>query len=493
MALGLFTLIVKLSELLELKIDEATLLLIQVLAIVLAIPYRIFLHPTRVDATTRHIVAIGLGFYFSYYLHSWNVVILLIQALSCYVLIVSLNTARMPKVVFTVALGILIVANFREFLRGSSGSNEILSLMIFTEKITSLGWSIHDGLATDRTKLSDLQNQKAVRRIPTIVEYISYLFHFQGLATGPFCFYKDYIDFIEGKHLVPYKIIKDGKEVVIHKEPPVTAVVLQKIVTSIMIVAICAPLTSIIPLEGNLDESVLKSPFIYRMLYSWACLWFVIHPVYFLVWTLADTACNASGFGFNGYDTNGTPRWDLLSNINLKPYLLSSNLKLSIDNWHMSANRWLKYVSYERLPYQKQSLTFLLSLVWHGFLPGYIWFYIGGVTLIFTQKQGRYVVRPHFTTSRLRKFLYDLATWAGHWIILSYLVTMFQFRDNARIVKFGRANYFWGQIVMVILIILFHLKKPPKNLDSKDGNQNKTSSLGSDQDNSQRNKPVKVD
>ncbi|XP_070565276.1 lysophospholipid acyltransferase 2-like [Ptychodera flava] len=118
-----------------------------------------------------------------------------------------------------------------------------------------------------------------------------------------------------------------------------------------MIVAVSAPLKSIIPLEGNLDESVLNSPFIYRMLYSWACLWFVIHPVYFLVWTLADTASNASGFGFNGYDTNGTPRWDLLSNINLKPYL------------------------------------------------------------------GQYVIRPHFITSRLRKFLYDLATWARHWII----------------------------------------------------------------------------
>ncbi|XP_070565264.1 lysophospholipid acyltransferase 2-like isoform X3 [Ptychodera flava] len=490
---SLWNVILRISALLKLPVDKATVPVILVLAIVLAIPYRIFLHPSRVDATTRHIVAIGLGFYFSYYLHSWGVVVLLIQASLCYILMVYLNPTYMPKVVFAVAMGILTVVNFREFLHDRPGDSVVRALMIFTAKITSLAWSIHDGFARDRMRYSDLQSKKIVRRIPSVLEYISYLFHFQGLAIGPFCFYKDYIDFIEGKHLVPYKIIKDGKEVSIHKEPPVTAVVLQKIVISIMIVAISAPLTSIIPLEGNIDESVLKSPFIYRMLYSWACLWFVIHPVYFLVWTLADTASNASGFGFNGYDTHGTPRWDLLSNINLKPYLLSSNLKLSIDNWHMSVNRWLKYVSYERLPYQKQSLTILLSLVWHGFLPGYIWFYIGGVTLIFTQKRGRYVIRPHFITSRLMKFLYDLATWAGHWIILSYLVTMFQFRDNARIVKFGRANYFWGQVVMVILIILFHLKKPPKKLDSKDGNQDKTSLLGSNQDNSQRNKPVKGD
>ena len=27
--------------------------------------------------------------------------------------------------------------------------------------------------------------------------------------------------------------------------------------------------------------------------------------------------CNASGFGFNGYDSHGLPKWDLCTNVNI--------------------------------------------------------------------------------------------------------------------------------------------------------------------------------
>ncbi|XP_070565271.1 lysophospholipid acyltransferase 2-like [Ptychodera flava] len=482
MAPTLWNVIVQLSEVLKLSVDKATIPVILILAIVLAIPYRIFLHPSRVGATTRHIVAIGLGFYFSYYLHSWGVVILLLQASLCYILMVYLNPTYMPKVVFAVAMGILTVVNFREFLHDSPGNNVVIALMIFTEKVTSVAWSVHDGFARDRKKLTDLQSKKAVRRIPSVLEYISYLFHFQGLVTGPFCFYKDYIDFIEGRHVVPYKITKYGKDVVMHKEPPVTGNVLRKFALAIVIVAINAPMKSRIPLEGNIDESILIAPFVYRVFYAWSCAWFNFLPMYAFVWILGDVGCNASGFGFNGYDSNGEPKWDLLSNIHLKTFYLSSNLKVSIDSWHVSANHWLRYVSYERLPYQKFILTILLSMIWHGFLPGYIWFYVGCLTLGLAQKQGRRVIRPYFTTSKQRKLFYDIVTWFGHWVVFTHFQIMFQLRDNARIVMFGRANYFWGQITAAILMILLFGIKPPKKSNSKNADEDQSQSLSNNPD-----------
>ena len=30
-----------------------------------------------------------------------------------------------------------------------------------------------------------------------------------------------------------------------------------------------------------------------------------------------DAICNASGFGFNGYDSHGNPKWDLCTNVNI--------------------------------------------------------------------------------------------------------------------------------------------------------------------------------
>lgn len=37
--------------------------------------------------------------------------------------------------------------------------------------------------------------------MPTILEYFSYVFHFQALMAGPVIVYRDYIDFIHGHHL----------------------------------------------------------------------------------------------------------------------------------------------------------------------------------------------------------------------------------------------------------------------------------------------------
>lgn len=36
-----------------------------------------------------------------------------------------------------------------------------------------------------------------------------------------------------------------------------------------------------------------------------------------LLLTSADAINNAAGFGFNGYDSDGSPRWDLISNLRI--------------------------------------------------------------------------------------------------------------------------------------------------------------------------------
>ena len=36
-----------------------------------------------------------------------------------------------------------------------------------------------------------------------------------------------------------------------------------------------------------------------------------------MAWILAELVNNASGLGFNGYDSNGNAKWDLLTNVNI--------------------------------------------------------------------------------------------------------------------------------------------------------------------------------
>ncbi len=76
--------------------------------------------------------------------------------------------------------------------------------MIITQKVTTLAFSIHDGVSRDESELTKSQEYHAVRKLPSALEYFAYTLHFQGLMAGPLVFYRDYIEFIEGSHILKH-------------------------------------------------------------------------------------------------------------------------------------------------------------------------------------------------------------------------------------------------------------------------------------------------
>lgn len=78
-------------------------------------------------------------------------------------------------------------------------------LMIITQKVTLLTFSIHDGLSRDENTLSTSQKFYAVRKLPSTLEFFAYCLHFQGLMAGPLVFYNDYMEFIDGTNILKHK------------------------------------------------------------------------------------------------------------------------------------------------------------------------------------------------------------------------------------------------------------------------------------------------
>lgn len=77
-------------------------------------------------------------------------------------------------------------------------------LMIITQKVTLLAFSIHDGLARNTNELTKSQQFNAVRTLPTALEFFSYVWHFQSLMAGPLVMYRDYMEFIEGTNILKH-------------------------------------------------------------------------------------------------------------------------------------------------------------------------------------------------------------------------------------------------------------------------------------------------
>jgi lysophospholipid acyltransferase 1/2 len=72
--------------------------------------------------------------------------------------------------------------------------------MVLTQKVTSLAFSLHDGVARKPEDLTPFQKQQLIRKVPNPLEYYSYVFHFHAVMVGPTVLFADYTDFINGKH-----------------------------------------------------------------------------------------------------------------------------------------------------------------------------------------------------------------------------------------------------------------------------------------------------
>ena len=48
--------------------------------------------------------------------------------------------------------------------------------------------------------------------MPHIIEFLSYIFNFQGIIVGPLSFYQDYIDFITGNNIIKHERVSSKIE-----------------------------------------------------------------------------------------------------------------------------------------------------------------------------------------------------------------------------------------------------------------------------------------
>lgn len=74
--------------------------------------------------------------------------------------------------------------------------------MVIVQKVTSLAFNIHDGIARKENELVKSQKYYSVKVYPTPLEYFSYVLQFPTIMAGPVLFYNDYMEFIKGEQLV---------------------------------------------------------------------------------------------------------------------------------------------------------------------------------------------------------------------------------------------------------------------------------------------------
>ncbi|XP_078665052.1 membrane-bound glycerophospholipid O-acyltransferase 2-like isoform X2 [Branchiostoma floridae x Branchiostoma belcheri] len=434
----------------------------QVLALLLSLVFRYVLSAGRVGVTARHVFAVAVGMYMAYFCHRWQVIHFFIQSTVCYIIILCSKPSNMHKYVFIFSMLYLTLCHiYRTYYNFGTYTLDFTGpLMIMTQKVTSLSCALHDGLYRDDSCLSADQRKQAVRRIPSPLEYYSYMFYFVGVLAGPLTYYADFKAWMEGTNLKPLiKIDQQGNEIVVIKEPSALGVVLKKTMIAAVFGLTMLYVGPMFSARGNVDDLIIAAPLLTRFGYLHLSI-MMARTKYYFAWSLADAVANAAGLGFNGYDENGNPRWDLISNLNILKIEFATNLKMLIDNWNIQTSLWFKRVCYDRAPYQPVMMVYILSAIWHGFYPGYYFTFIGGVVLTPAFRKMRRHLRHHFQgTARLRQ-LYDVITFMSTHFFLNYHVLPFVLLDWEPTMKFYRSLYFSIHIIVLLVVVLLPNHKP---------------------------------
>ncbi|XP_067862982.1 lysophospholipid acyltransferase 2-like [Heptranchias perlo] len=458
-------LLLPLSELLRLPIEQVNFGMCQLFGIFAAFLFRSYLHPSRTSHVIRHVVVTFLGLHFAFFCFGRYAIHFLGEVTLLYCVMVTVHVKSIHKYSFLVAMTYLTICQIiRVYVFDGKERSADFSgpLMVITQKVTKLAFELHDGLARDENELTPSQKRLAVRRIPSLLEYFSYNLNFMGILAGPLNSFNDYITFIEGRnfeirtnHLANgQKSNKPGQ----HDPSPLRAVGCK-----VLICAVCAfmhlTLLEVFPISYNTDETfILTGSIPGRLFYLYISL-LACRPKYYFAWTIADAVNNAAGFGFTGYDSRGKPRWDLVSNLNIVKIEFATSMKMFIDNWNIQTALWLKQVCYDRCPFNPTLVTFLLSAIWHGVYPGYYFTFIAGMFMTLAARAVRNNLRPHFLVSPTRKAFYDIVTWATTQVVVSYTVTPFVLPFVDPSLEFYRTWYFSFHIIAIVLILVLP-KKP---------------------------------
>ncbi|KAI1283130.1 Lysophospholipid acyltransferase 1 [Halotydeus destructor] len=439
-----------LANKLDFPIDRLNFLIAQAAALFLAFSYRRITSRGKYSYEARLLGTLVPGLLIGIFAYGRDTFHILLLGLLGYSTTVLTDSRNVQRVTMLVAFMYLSKVHLMRMIYDYGGY--ILDItgpaMIATQKITSLAFNIHDGLAREDKELSDEQRKYAIRKKPTLLEYFSYVFSFQTVMCGPLVYYNDYIDFITEEN---YRKHSHNTQ----ESPSPSSVVLSKLGHCFCFAVMVLIGQPWIPIEALADDKFLSDhSFVYIVVYMILCTSAARYK-YYLAWKLGETVSNFSGLGFDGHNEDGTESWGMMTNNWFWKYELSLNFKTMLDGWNITTGSWLRRCVYERTSSYRTTLTFTTSALWHGFWPGYYVTFLSGAMFTEGARKGRRLIRPFFVANRAAKLFYDVITFIMTRIYVGYVSAPFVLLSLESTLKLYSRLYFFCHIPCLFAILFF--------------------------------------
>ncbi|KAL6066026.1 Lysophospholipid acyltransferase [Balamuthia mandrillaris] len=489
------------------KAEQVLYLALLLLAYPLSLVHR-FLIPS---ATGRHVFGLACGLLFAWTAFQYDIVHFFATATGVYCLCRFVPGKTAPILALLFALFYLSFGHLWRMYEAHTDRHWSSPQMLITIKITSFAWSYYDGQRPAES-LSESQKARAIQKLPSLLEYFSYIFFFAGFLTGPCPEFKEYKDFVDRSLFKA-----EGGKI---PEGSYFAATRQ-----LMMGLLCLPLHFV---YQYVHEGYTLTDEFYQHNFFWKYGYMIVSAEigfykYYVVFFLGEGACILSGLGYNGRDKQGRVQWDRVLMLKFFPFKLAQDPSTLAANWNIPSANWLKRYVYVRLLPQRPAkgdtssepaeekqkssqmqkmlpmfATFFVSAFWHGFYPGYYMFFLSLACFAALGGLNRLYIRPFFleedgkTPKYPIKYLYDFMCWFLTFIGLDYHIIVFRTLTFSNGMKAWGSVYFFPHILGLLCALYYIIIGPPRRRSRKPQQQQRPSSSSFTGKEEQAKRPVLV-
>lgn len=306
---------------------------------------------------------------------------ILLSSIGTYVIAAKVEGPYMPWIGFVFLMGHMSVSHiYRQIVDNPSSVDITGAQMVLVMKLTAFCWNVYDGTLPEKD-LNDYQKDRALKELPSVLDYAGFVLFFPSLFAGPAFDFADYRRWIETSMFElppgtdPANAPPTRKK---RKIPRSGTPAAWKAAYGLIWILGFLHFSGIYNKETVLNDSY-KQYGLLRRIWLLHMLGFTTRMKYYGVWSLTEGACILSGIGFKGVDPKtGKVDWNRLQNVKPLGIELAQNSHAYLGNWNINTNMWLRNYMYLRVTpkgkkpgFRASMATFVTSAFWHGFYPGY--------------------------------------------------------------------------------------------------------------------------
>ncbi|XP_078533993.1 membrane-bound ghrelin O-acyltransferase MBOAT4 [Lissotriton helveticus] len=284
-------------------------------------------------------------------------------------------------------------------------SISISSLMLLTQRVTSLALDIHEGKLRSTP---ENQEHGSFQRSPrSHLALCSYMLFFPALLGGPLCSFLIFDKQIKG--LGP------------------------SLVNPIWIFGcMCLRVLVLQTLRIFMQDWVINQPGLAECS-KCSCvstMWttaLLFKMTYYSHWLLDESLVYVAGFGLQlGHQTENCHRE--LSDMDLWTLETTNRLSLFTRTWNKSTSQWLRRLIFQKSPMQPLLVTFIFSAWWHGLYPGQVFGFLCWAVMV----EADYRINQYFSLvvkSWHAQLLYRFLTLMQTQLVIAYIMIAVEMRS----------------------------------------------------------------